>query len=118
MIQTYIITLRIVRSLRIITFVLVHLVINSLIGHQLVVRGFLLKKYLREINSFLEPIKPDEYSLCTHIDSNGKPIRNDGLCPAPLKCEARQDKYVCSCGFDKYFDEKSNDCCEYRIRRE
>ncbi len=67
----------------------------------------------------LEPIKPEwqndnfEYGVCTRIKSNGDPVQENGLCPASLKCEARQDKYVCSCGRDKYLDEKTNSCCKY-----
>jgi hypothetical protein len=103
--------------MRIIAYVPVHLVINSLIRH-LVVRGFSLTNYLRN-QVILEPIKPEwkddhfEYGVCTHIDSNGKPTQDDGLCPTPLKCEARQDKYVCSCGRDRYLDEETNFCRKY-----
>ena len=66
-----------------------------------------------------EPIQPIwiddhiEYGVCTHIDSNGKPIQNHDLCPEPLTCEARQDKHVCSCGIDKYLDEEKKACCKY-----
>jgi hypothetical protein len=79
---------------------------------------FLWKNYLRK-QFTSERIKPKwngdhiEYGVCTHIDSKGKPVQNYGLCPEKLKCDARQDKHVCSCGVDKYFDEETTLCCEY-----
>jgi len=66
----------------------------------------------------LEPITPQwindnfEYGVCTRIDSNGVPVQESGLCPYPLTCQSRQDKYVCSCGLDRYLDEQSNACCK------
>lgn len=72
------------------------------------------------INKFiLEPIKPEwrdddfEYGVCTRIKSDGDSVQENNLCPDPLECEQRHDKYVCSCGRNKYLDEKENRCCEF-----
>ncbi|CAF1080374.1 unnamed protein product [Rotaria sordida] len=51
-----------------------------------------------------------EYGVCTRIDSNGQHIPENGLCPWPLTCQPRQDKYVCSCDHNKYLDENNNTC--------
>ncbi|CAF4892322.1 unnamed protein product, partial [Rotaria sp. Silwood1] len=58
-----------------------------------------------------------EYGVCTRITSNGSPIEEHGLCPSPLSCQPRQDKYVCSCGHNKYWDE-SNNTCYYFLERD
>jgi hypothetical protein len=67
----------------------------------------------------LGPITPTwindnfEYGVCTRIKSNGQSGTEPGLCPSPLTCQQRQDKYVCSCGLDQYLDESSNLCCKF-----
>ena len=45
-----------------------------------------------------------EYGVCTRINSQDIATGDNGLCPEPLTCEARQDKHVCSCGRDKFRD--------------
>ncbi|CAF3205424.1 unnamed protein product, partial [Rotaria sp. Silwood2] len=50
------------------------------------------------------------YSYTSFIQS-----RLNGLCPEPLKCEARTDKHVCSCGEDKFRDIDDPSQCVYFI---
>jgi hypothetical protein len=45
-----------------------------------------------------------EYGLCTRINSRDEATGEDSLCPEPLKCEAKIDKHVCSCGKDQFRD--------------
>ena len=40
----------------------------------------------------------------------GRAVEEGGLCPHPLKCQARRDKYVCSCGPNRYLNEKNKSC--------
>jgi hypothetical protein len=51
-----------------------------------------------------------EYGLCTRITSNDivQSSNRDLLCPSHLKCLANGDKYVCSCGLNKFFEQRSN----------
>ncbi|CAF4481714.1 unnamed protein product, partial [Rotaria sp. Silwood2] len=58
-----------------------------------------------------------EYGVCTHINSTRLPIQGNDFCPLLLNCEERQDKYVCSCGRNKYLDE-SNGRCYYFLERD
>jgi hypothetical protein len=59
---------------------------------------------------FIELIKPVwinsvlEYGVCTRITSEDKAIDVPGTCPLSLKCEAREDKHVCSCGKNQFLD--------------
>ena len=75
-------------------------------------------------DSILESIVPEwdddnfEYGVCTGIDSHGNPQQESGLCPAPLSCQLRRDKYVCSCGRDQYLSENGTSCCKYLYFRE
>jgi hypothetical protein len=45
-----------------------------------------------------------EYGLCTRITSSDTSVPAHSLCPQPLKCQARRDKYVCSCGINQFRD--------------
>ncbi|CAF0941777.1 unnamed protein product [Adineta steineri] len=55
-----------------------------------------------------------EYGVCTRINSRGVPLGVDGLCPPPLTCQARQDKFVCACsGRSQYLDESNNTCYHF-----
>lgn len=54
-----------------------------------------------------------EYGVCTRINSQGQAREERDICPWPLSCQPRQDKYVCSCGQDKYLDEANNTCRKY-----
>ncbi|CAF1046954.1 unnamed protein product, partial [Adineta ricciae] len=57
-----------------------------------------------------------EYGVCTRIDSRGNPQEESGLCPAPLSCQQRRDKYVCSCGRDQYLSENGTSCFHFLER--
>jgi hypothetical protein len=78
---------------------------NAPCGKKTFTRFLFLKIY-----HFIEKIPRDwidnvyEYGLCTQINSRDEAISQNGLCPEPLKCEANNDKYVCSCGKDKFRD--------------
>jgi len=52
-----------------------------------------------------------EYGLCTRINSRDEAIPEDGLCPKPLTCEAKEDKHVCSCGNNKFLDPNNQTQC-------
>ncbi|CAF0949210.1 unnamed protein product [Adineta ricciae] len=56
-----------------------------------------------------------EYGSCTRINSRYRANREDGLCPQPLTCQDREDKYVCSCGKDKFLDSSNSEQCVYLI---
>ncbi|UJR32135.1 hypothetical protein I4U23_019603 [Adineta vaga] len=56
-----------------------------------------------------------EYGSCTRITSNDQAFAENGLCPQPLTCRAREDKYVCSCGKDKFVDMDNSTQCVYFI---
>ena len=52
-----------------------------------------------------------EYGLCTRINSLDAAFSENGLCPEPLRCEGRQDKYICTCGRGRFRDlDDPNQC--------
>ncbi|CAM4776996.1 unnamed protein product [Rotaria magnacalcarata] len=58
-----------------------------------------------------------EYGICTRIKSDEVaqgPISE--LCPPPLQCRANGDKYVCSCGPNKFLQSNASGAqCVYRL---
>lgn len=51
-----------------------------------------------------------EYGVCTRINSNGRPLEEHDLCPQPLHCQPRRDKYICSCGLQRYLNDNRTAC--------
>jgi len=58
-----------------------------------------------------------EYGVCTRINSKDEAIGENGTCPKPLECQARNDKHVCSCGQDKFRDLNDPTQCGKRKNR-
>jgi hypothetical protein len=52
-----------------------------------------------------------EYGICTIVTSRDSTLPQNGLCPEPLKCEARDNKHVCTCGKDKFRDVNNASLC-------
>lgn len=65
--------------------------------------------------SFIETIERTwiseyfEYGICTRINSEDlAQSPNNALCPPPLQCLANGDKYVCSCGLNRFLEKYSD----------
>ena len=97
--------------------VLVVMSLSSKVDHA-VRKYFEILGFFKEFLILIEKIEPKEYinkyleyGLCTQIDSDDSATAQDGVCPAPLTCQARNDKYVCSCGMDKFRDLDNSSQC-------
>lgn len=56
-----------------------------------------------------------EYGLCTQINSKGSGQPQVGICAEGLKCEAKNDKHVCTCGAKKFLDLQDTTRCGMMI---